>query len=494
MVWTEILELLKTIGAGAATVGSAVGKGALEGGKFVGETLIGDLPRIGGGNTPGGGTPVSQFTGDLLGGLGNKNGLLGQAARVAMVASAFGKSPQMGLQVLGMLEGGDQADSLKKQKAAYENWTPEMFEERTGERYLGPVKAMDLAPGGPSAPNQVIDQQITPEVMEQAAIAEMKARRAQPSFGQGMSQEQLAAEGAQAQRQNLSTAYPENIAMYQDTLSKAVEGGFNPGLYKSSFGITPEGIRAQHTSLDAFDQSHSLDTIANMEVPDGYQKVVLPDEVNPGRAYVKVVNVKTGRDLYDIVQGAAAGDPQAKAEMDILNDFYAGRRAGTEKLGSLSEQVKRAAAEMGLKPEELTVGDVQILESAMNYKPSAMFQIEGSTVKAKSPGTMMDEAKAEVLKRHSSPEMEEVPKGPIEPSSLLEMSSGKKELGQRVTEDVRDPKRGPQKAQQALMKQLKLATGSKKEKMKVLAEILEETGLSPEEQTMIMIAIEEELL
>lgn len=505
MSWTIIQSLLAALGTGAAAVGTGalaagkalgtgaatVGKAALPVAKFAGETLLGDLPRFGA-ETPGGGTPITQFTGDLLGSLGNPKGLLGQAARVAMVAGGFGQSPQVGMAILDILNKGDIAQSAKLQRASALGQTPSEYEFINRERVPGGTSLIptDLAPGGPSAPERAISFPTDPKIMEEALLDQFKAQRVSPNYGVGASPEENAALAAREQRTGQPSDFIRNFAAYQAMQEKT--GGFDPGLYKSTFGVGPEGIKAGYSALDAFEQSHTLDVIDRMEVPENYRKVILPDETNPGRAYVKVVNTKTGRDLYDIIHGAAAGDTQSQAEMQILTDFYQGKRAG-DKLGSMGEEIKRAALEMKMDPNDLTISDIQILDNAMKYKPEAMFQIEGSTIKPKSSGEVMDEAKAEIMKRHGAIKVEEAPKGPIEPNSLSEMLTSKKQLGEGVAMTTTNPKKGLKKAGEGLLKQLKLASGSKMEKMKVLAEILAESELTPEEQTKIMIMIDEAL-
>lgn len=373
-----LIEAGKATGEGLLTAGKFAG-GALEKvGEGAATTLLGSVPKTG---------SLPAFTGSVLTGLTDPHGLLGQTTRLAGVVAAFGHSPQSGLAVLDAIQKGDAARAAELGSLAAQGLTIAEGEQQVGHGLGGGIEtapqAVDLAPGGPSAPEarQVIQFPTDPEQLAKIRHQQIAAERLAPGFEANASPEAIANYFARAQIAGLPTSTREKNVGYDERLAQI--GGFNPGVYRTSTSIG-QGGETQSTFLELppEDKSMTQEIIDRIVVPENFAKVITPDPANEGMAFVKIVNNRTGMSINDIVERSVRGDPVAKAMIPVIEEVYGTMHPETKpQPGSLGDFIGKAVSEFGdLSPEELQAG-VQ----AYHTKSNPLGQIMGKQIEGPSP-------------------------------------------------------------------------------------------------------------
>jgi hypothetical protein len=444
MSWDQILTLVGGMGKGGetpppagtnpnpemnapkapqATPGSAPEAPSFA--KKASETMLGSTPRT---------DSVPNFTGDVMQGMTNPHGLVGQAVRLVGAIASFGQGVGPGMQYLNLLNSADAAERGNVAEAASRGWTPEEYRARTGQA-LPPgtqtaMQARNMPISGdpndpqdsPSMPNQqeVIQFPNTPEELTAARDAELRNKRSMPNFGVGSSRQEVTQQAQLAQRQKLPLDSGEKTVLTQQAAMEIPDGM----QFRSHYGASDEGLVGQFTELPPEDQSMDMATYDKVTMPEGYSKIPIPDQKNPGQMYMKIVNTKTGIDFWDEVHAEAArtgGNP-----LEIAKAFYTGR-SNPSKVGSPDAVINQIQQKIQrvLSPDELSTFKSTYGQGAKDLKPGESekrlqdFLIKVGYMEDPAETAALDERRQQyeqVFGKKEAPAQQTQPSGPPTPS------------------------------------------------------------------------------
>lgn len=329
-------------------------------------------PSMGGAESGGFGSALKET---MLGGTTkNPTGMLEQMGRILGTVGAFSHSPQAGMSLLNFFKQQDEMSASALSKSAAEGLSP----EEARMRYPGMIPSdpdvnlvpQDLAPGGPSAPERKaqIAFPSSPQDMEEARRAHFAADSAAPGYGNDFTPEQMTQSAAQAQRLHMPTDFRQNNAALA---ASQPEGGFDTGVYEAAHTVTPEGMKSVFRTMDPLSQSYPYETIQNTVVPEGVKKVVVDDQGNPGRAFVKFVNTGTDTSMSGPEIAMSYAKQLYPNDLEKQRDEFFrlthGGSGGSARPGTTAGAIAQAQKEVG---RDLSLGEQARVKSIWEKKSS----------------------------------------------------------------------------------------------------------------------------
>lgn len=411
MSWDQILGMVA--GGGNKQVQTGTG------------TTPGQPPASGGPNMDMSGPPASapeapgfgQKAGEFLMGGSGGPGMLEQAGRLIGTIAAFSQSPQSGMQLINFFQKQDMMSADAISRAAAEG----LSYEEANARYPGMIprfadtkqvpEEMPTGVQGPPGMKEVLSFPSSPEDMEAARIAEFKAQRAAPGYGQGFSEEDMANVAAQSQR----TGQPTDFRMNNAAMSASMpEGGFDQGLYTVGHRITPEGMTTSAQTMDITDRAIPLEQAQALPVPDGVAKTFYPLNDGTGRVAVKFSSKYTGNSLsaYELKERYAKQLYPGDIEKQATFMFSDSETTSKADLGDYVTRLE-AVAKRKLTPGELSeaqamwtekegdIGKLQAAKDPSKGKAARMRAFEERILGGGAQGTAVEGATAstEVLEK-----------------------------------------------------------------------------------------------
>jgi hypothetical protein len=469
------------------------------------ENLIGTVPST---------RSAGTFIGDVLGGLTNPHGALGQIGRLGLFTIAMKGGPGAVGGLANFFQQQDEQHRAEYEYGALNQLSPDQFFQKFGhdaESWV-PKTGVDATASGkdaqgfqaPSRPEPTFNYPVDPETQFKHGLVQLQNQRLNPNF------QASSDTAAQAQRMHLPSDFRENTAASDEQL-----GSVDPGSFEKISQITPEGTHYTVKERGPGEAALTADQIRSIQLPTGYELLKIPGpplEDGTPRAFIHAFPKHEHElSMTDLWRLAGDGDPGAKQTLDYyrqaaFEDFQK-RRAeivGSKETKGVKDDPKGLAnqlmTQMGYDWSTVPADEKAKLIGAMSAKSSAkanqpMNPSEVPFLKVLTPEdkAMREEQNPDnvikgVLDRLSMTHKAGQPIGTVHASPEEAAKSLQKDepsiIDDTTTQgaaEIISSSKGSPAAIRGLGSTIGALKGSKKQKLAAAQRILSQTGMPPEQ-------------
>lgn len=242
--------------------------------------------------------------------------------RTLMAIQGFRQGPSAGMSVLDYFQKQDMLKSQALSKAAAEG----LSLEDAQARYPGLIPDNVAKVATSDTSQNITDNQPRPsrgtptisfpssmEDLTAAKIAEEQRNRATLGWMEGLTSEQRAQHASLAELNKMPLDYGLANAATEASMP---EGGFSPGVYRTSHAVGPMGMTTQAESLPPLQQAITYDTFNKVILEPGYGKNFIPNESEPGTGFLQIVDKDNDQiSLVEYALQQGGNDPDKAAEI-----------------------------------------------------------------------------------------------------------------------------------------------------------------------------------